>query len=586
MSRQAFRDGIRCYKEAKYQEAIKCFDKAVAAGSQNHYLMYDSRAAAYLKLGQRKEALKDAKAAIDNSPNRWQGYARAARVFVQFNKPDAAQTMVSMAMERLKETEEDRRASLMELEAEIRQLKEKLRLGALDNMAKLPIELFAEITKMLVEDDHTILVSLIHVSKNWRSVIQSIPVLWSKLVLTQRRPKPKAKMWIEHSDGRLGELIIKEACANSPRWPGDSLEGLDWEKLRSCRVQHWDVLSYLQTIGLDSSITSFHCLHFDYDNNENSFSTATQIRLFDQTNPFVNLDQFSVSGGILDVEQCTTQINNLRACSLRNCYLQQGVWGRFLAANPVLESLTLDRVYPPARVSTEFVLELNQLKSLFLGGAVPLDIFTAKMPQLQTLDVRVCWREEVNLLIRHLVATKAGGLTELRVHCCQLDDVVPFIALLRNSPNLQTLEVSNISAGITSLIEFLSAHHPSSSRHPILLRDPQMPPQEVLCPKLNHINFSGCPEVQTGPLVRLIKSRLPPPSTPSNDLTKTPPTSASATPSSVSDTDTPQPSISRIETLIIDRCPNIDGEWLPRIRSAVPFVSSVYMNRKTKYRGA
>ena len=89
----------------------------VHRGGQNLYQLLDTRAAVHEKLGQYKDALKDAKKTIDIAPERWQGYARAARVFLQLNRVESAQKMITLALEKLKETE--RYASLLSLQAEI-----------------------------------------------------------------------------------------------------------------------------------------------------------------------------------------------------------------------------------------------------------------------------------------------------------------------------------------------------------------------------------------------------------------------------------------------------------------------------------
>ena len=90
--------------------------------------------------------------------------------------------------------------------------------------------------------------------------------------------------------------------------------------------------------------------------------------------------------------------------------------------------------------------------------------------------------------------------------------MTPLVALLRISPDLESLEVSNTTAGVTSIIEALAAHYSPPNQNPILKDDA---PQELaLCPRLTHVNFTSCPEVQTGLVVRMIKSRLPPASSP------------------------------------------------------------------------
>ena len=127
--------------------------------------------------------------------------------------------MVKMALDRLKDHENERRASLMDLEAEVRlaqQALERHRSRTIDHVGKLPIELFGEVARIVVEDDQSALVTLLHVCRHWRAVVESSPQLWRTLVLTWRKPKQKAKLWIERSKGHLHELIIRETVDDSP----------------------------------------------------------------------------------------------------------------------------------------------------------------------------------------------------------------------------------------------------------------------------------------------------------------------------------------------------------------------------------
>jgi len=148
-----------------------------------------------------------------------------------------------------------------------------------------------------------------------------------------------------------------------------------------------------------------------------------------------------------------------------------------------------------------------------------------------------------------------------------LNDITQLIALLGISPNLQVLEVTNLVAGVASLIEALAAHHIPPSSSQFRFSEDELKPGPLLCPKLTHVNFSGCPEVQTGPLLRLIKSRL-----------------LENSPSSVSIIGEPaavaRRQVAKLESLIMDTCPNVAGEWLPQIRALVPHVSCRYMTKQ------
>ena len=54
------------------------------------FQLYDSRASAYLKIGNIGAALLDAKSVIELAPEQWQGYYRAAQGFLRSIKLDKA----------------------------------------------------------------------------------------------------------------------------------------------------------------------------------------------------------------------------------------------------------------------------------------------------------------------------------------------------------------------------------------------------------------------------------------------------------------------------------------------------------------
>jgi len=63
--------------------------------------MFDTRAAILEKMGILEEALMDCKRVIDAIPSSWQGYARAARIFLKLKKPESSLKMASLAIERM-----------------------------------------------------------------------------------------------------------------------------------------------------------------------------------------------------------------------------------------------------------------------------------------------------------------------------------------------------------------------------------------------------------------------------------------------------------------------------------------------------
>ncbi|CAA7262936.1 unnamed protein product [Cyclocybe aegerita] len=550
MSRIPFQKGLASYKAGDYQDALEHFNEAEKHGGKNVHLIFDSRAAVYAKLGQKREALRDAKKTIDVAPEKWQGYARAARVFLQLGKPDAAAKMVSMTLERLKEDEADRRTSLLALEAEVRHVQEALekhRRQMADHTIKLPIELFGEIVKMLVEEDQRALIPLLHVRKHWRSVLESMPSLWDTLVLTQRRPKQKAKLWIQITGGRMRELVVREGAFHSPNWPGDSLRGLQWERLRACRIHRWDIMAYLQSISQPSFFATLDT--FELDDVVNG-QQHKWMELFSQSDKEeLPLQHLSLQGLLLSYSQLHARVSKLKTLHLRNCTLPSVL---LLQANPLLEELVLDSVNPV--YSGDATLELKHLTLLDLSKGIPWVMGKAEIPELRTLRLSANHLQEAYAAVpQRLVQSNHSHLTELIVRTCPSIGIDILISLVKLSANLLTLEVSHNVGDVTPIVEALSAHLPPSSNLKGAKFDaiPPTPSPPAICPLLTHVNFSRSPNLQTGPLVRLVKSRLPQVDSPS--------ASQECPPSESSD-------IACLLSLTIDECPQVDAKWLPWFR--------------------
>jgi F-box/TPR repeat protein Pof3 len=532
--------------------------QAADHGGQNLYQILDTRAAVYAKLGQHKEALKDAKKTIDIAPERWQGYARAARVFLQLRKVEPAQTMVMMATERLKETETKRRSCLLSLQADIQNLRNALdmrRRQLTDHINQLPIEVFAEIARIVVEANHTALIPLLHVCKRWRTVIENTPRLWAKLVLTSRRPKPKAKLWIQRSNGNVKELAVKSGAAWSWNWPGNWLDGLKWDNLLVFHSEGWAFLPYLRSIGKEAAMAKWMRLTV-----EDLYEFPIPL-LCGQSGPF-SLHSLSLNKTRVDINgtNLCERLGVLRSCTLRNCYASTGSWADIFKANPLLERLELHTILSVDTKPLPTILELDHLTILEADYSVPIDVFTARMPHLRNLKLSSPLYDP-DLFIRHLIEMLDGGLTELKLHGCRFNDSTNLLFLLRLSPNLEVLEVTNLTFGVASLLNALAAHYIPPSSSNFLRDEPPSDPPPILCPKLTHVNFSGCPEVQAGLLMRFIKSRLIGPGL--------------QTTSQIQSTE-----VSKIESLVIDFCPNVEREWVKRMEELVSHVGCRYTTKK------
>jgi len=534
--------------------SIEHISQAIERGGDN-YLILDSRAAVLMKLGKTKEALQDAKRTIDLAPEGWQGYARAARLFFITRRYDASLKMVSMAMGKLRAEDTQRRTSLLSLEADVRKAQddqEMHRRRFTDHMGKLPIELFGEIARLLVEKDHTISIPLSQVSKHWRTVVHNIPYLWNVLVLTKQKPKRKAKLWIERSIGRIHELSIRSTAVDTPHWPVESLRNLQWEYLRVLKVENWNPVPFLRSIGKFRVLANLERVVF----HNVPGHLEPEARIYNLCKQEC-LRHLTMSSMIADLDDLVSRTGNLTSITLQGVGVLKGKLFDLFEANPTLESLTIETSVDLGTSRTD--LAFTVLTRLQIKDCLPDAIVSASLPALRILRLDSIIHP-IHTFLPNLVTSGSHYLNELILRSCRFR-TGSLIDLLRHSPELQILEVSNIAGQCTAVIEALAASYsPSCSTGSSRDQTVDIP---ILCPNLTQVNFSKCTDIQTGPLVRMVRSRLPLPDRSSNLET---------------------PHVKRIHSLVIDGCPNVDSTWIAWFRENVRSVSCVYMTRKTKFR--
>ena len=530
----------------------------LCSNSVNTYLVYDSRAAVFAKLGQNKRALEDARATIRVAPERWHGYARAARLFLKCNKIDASMTMVSMALDRLGEEQTKRRETLLSLQADIRNAQKRTGSRRSDQFKKLPVEIFGLIAEMVVQQDSTLLLPLSHVSRQWRYVVRNHSALWSVLVLSRRRPKEKATLWVERSKGAIKELRVHQSALDTNGWSGDGLQQLKWEDLRICKIKKWDIMGYLRSISKHRALSNLEQLEVDDIELKHSLIRDS---IFNQD---LKLQHLSMSYTKVNVEKLTKYVTNLTCLTLRYTSCIGDLTG-LLAANALLESLVLHYI-GEYTITTTQQFAMPRLSSLEVRGIAPRIIFDCHMPALRVLRLDSL-ALPLDRVLNKMVNEGDIHLEELLLRSCRFVDSQSVILLLQNSPDLRFLEVSNIAYQATSIIEALAASFPASNLSPIL-RSPADPSiwTPVLCPYLTNVNFSSCPDVKTGSLARLVKSRLPLDELPSSyhqELEARQP-----------------PDTKRIVSLVMDCCPLVEADFLPWFRQKVANVSCVYLKKR------
>ncbi|KAF9468497.1 hypothetical protein BDZ94DRAFT_1208576 [Collybia nuda] len=534
----SFNQGIKSFRDSRYEDALWHFTEA--RGDQQ-YTVYDSRAATYEKLGKLKEALQDTKKAIGLAPDRWQSYTRAARLFLSVQKHDASSTMASMALDRIKAGDTTRHAELLKLRDDINEAQrvadnfrkttiKDARKNAVAgsqqyaqyNFGKLPTELVGEIFSLIVDESPETLLVLLRVCQHWRTTIWHTPSLWATLILTHRNPNKKATQWVDRSNGHIRELRVRAPAVEHRHWPCNALARVRWDRLRVCSVETWDIAKYLEDMSLKHILGHLTILAVD---NYAVVPRSLRSTLFVESPMVRSLTMVHTN---FSWNELTEYFHKLLVVDTQSFSLP----------------------------SLDAVVELPNLVHLELAGAGLLNITNRlALPKLQKL--RLCRGSLVLDTVLHNI--RPARLLELSI-IQSLVSPSCLIDFLRKATSLERLELSHLSGTTNEVVEALSApfRYSSSTRNVA----ESSATAGLMCPLLAHINVSYSPDIQTGPLVRLIRSRLPQPDSQAAELSPT-----------VSD--------QKLLSLQADGCELIDPEWIPWFRNNLQKFSCIYKTKKS-----
>ncbi|CCM03118.1 uncharacterized protein FIBRA_05239 [Fibroporia radiculosa] len=572
----AFRKGIYHYREGKFEEALVLFDEAINSGEPES-IVYDSRAAVNEKLGNIRDALRDSKRVIDLAPQRWQGYSRSARLFMRLNKFDHAQRMAQLALDRVG-NEPKRRDNIESLLEQIASANQTYISRTACHFGSLPLEIATIIFSSVVADDHTRVIGLAQVCKGWRNTILETPNLWSTLVLSHRHPVKKAKAWRIRSKGRLLDLRLCTGLETAS-WALDELRDMPLDTLRAFTVDGFptsemhsrlpnltaSVLRDTEFIVVRDSVESrpIPWLWSIPDMRVRTLSVErSQFAWGNAAQNITRLEHFSFQGTLI-----TTTLADIAS---------------FLRANPGLRTLAFWFMGVSLTVTLEDVTHkesislpsLTQFSVDYYDFVVDLIFPQLSLSTLQTL--RICrGTHPLGGALQHLVNSgAAGSLTELKIQRCAIT-AESVINVLRSAPLLEVLQLEHVGDEANKVLETLAKSTVTSSSIQQTQQvkngavQASINRSTILCPLLKHLDFSYCPDIKSGPLIELVKTRIP----------------ASATDSSpeadedVTALRTSVPT-AQIDTLIIDGCPAVDADILPWLRSKVRVVSCVYMSKK------
>ncbi|KAG1815957.1 uncharacterized protein BJ212DRAFT_1481016 [Suillus subaureus] len=542
----SFQQGISNFKRNKHAEALVLFDEAISLGCDS-FIVYDSRAAVHEKLGNHKAALLDAKKVVDTAPDRWQGYARSARLFHALNKHEVAIKMIDLALERIKPDDAQRRQELSALKLQatdaLKAADERRRAHIAKtayHIGKLPVEIFAEIFGFVVAADHAQILKLLHVCKHWRGMATKTPLLWQTLVVSKNRPTRKVRLWMERAQTHISYLSFRHNISEMD-WPSILLElsPLSWCSLRSLSVSGslfsrlYDLLQQLSKTKVISLLE-----HLD----------VTGCPGFERFLPDFedsHLDTLKVANFTPSMGGLWSRVHRLKTMTIEAGWIE--IFPA-LTANQSLENLVLSNlVLISMQSGGDDRAELSNLQCLKLFNIASVSVITRIVvaPNLQVLHLFNISHSSDVLEFAH--ADPLRALRELRVGSCTTT-ASSLNIIIAGAPLLETLQISGMHGVVNDVLDFICGTRPNDQH------------QDV-CTFLKHVDLSSCGDLLTRNAYSLVKTRL----------------------------HTDQPVTvdggqlgckAEIESLRLDDCPLMEAEMLPWFRGKVKVFSCVYMTKK------
>ncbi|KIJ38912.1 hypothetical protein M422DRAFT_258320 [Sphaerobolus stellatus SS14] len=557
-----FRNGIAAFRVAKYADAVDYFTKSINYGG-DRYDVYDSRAAAFEKQGKLKEALKDCRKVIELAPGKRHGYLRSARVFLQAKKYDTALDMIRRAFGCVPENDAERRNELDVLEKMIMDAKDSaspVRPPKKFPFVQLPVELVCEIFAYVVAENSVFPLLASHVSRDWRAFALSKPEYWGSLVLSDRMPQRKVSAWLERSKGKITELRILRDMGT-----------LQLQDIMEQFYNHPGIFKHIKIFHAEAHIHQISVgmvgipdLLKNLDIGELRLSVRrSKLATHDGTtlSPFVlrdrpsNISSLTIEWIMVEWNPIVHNFTHLRTLLVRGAYQFPSLENllALFGQNPGLEKVILDKDYiteinpqPPANPGTHDI-HLPNLACLHLTGDFKVDVILQhlNLPVLQSLTLVGC-HPPVHIILNHL-EPKSAPIKEVNINLCRVNPE-RLVGFFSNLKELENFTLNRTPADVGLIVDALAGTHNLDSG-------------EVAynCPRLRRVNLHSCSNLEGGPIVRLVKSRL-----------------EGAQPGSNAQNGPP----CKLEEIRIDYCPKIDPSVPTWLHGRVTKFSCVYMSKK------
>ena len=453
--------------------------------------------------------------------------------------------MANMALARIKVQNTKRRVEIEQIQQEAlrgQHANQESKRSAHNYIGKLPVELLGEIFHLVVGWDSASLITVLRICHHWRSIVLNTPSLWQTLVLSQRAPVPKLQLWITHSKGRIRELRVREGAQRHLDWPFKDLEAIPWHNLRVCKVESWDVAKYIER-SISPHLKPFSQLEELVIENLHDIPPSPSLYPLLQASRLCSLElsQATLSWKLISTRlQSLTHLKVVGSCTDVEYLLPT------LEANPSLTKFVMTtQLTFKWRHTQSSPLLLSNLTHIELAGSWASSLLALiSMPALEVLHIRGAGGSLDSTLKN--ATHRSSHLRHLHLNHCSFTPSV-LVTFIQQTPCLTDLALISLSQGVNDVVEALSRTEPEKD--------------DLLCPALAHLDLSHSPDIKTGSLVRLVRSRT----------------------HCDSGVDTPNPSLltpAKLLALVIDGCEQVDVDWIPWFRKNISFVSCVYHTRK------